>query len=208
MKKKTTSNKFIDSLTKLSDLKRKKISNTIKKDLQIKNKSITDFIAFDKNNFPANIDKIGIKTKKICENNENMNNDGNFRFTFKKEKISNKLEEKTIFNEEVIDQIHIFLSPCLEILKTSIESIIAKDFAFLSLKVDEINKFFHKNITNFLVKFFLQSDRRFLYVPKTFQDEKFFEKEKIILFDGFDETKHICLKYDPIKCSEVISVIN
>ena len=75
MKKKTTSNKFIDSLTKLSDLKRKKISNTIKKDLQFKNKSITDFIAFDKNNFPANIDKIGIKTKKICENNENMNND-------------------------------------------------------------------------------------------------------------------------------------
>ena len=204
MKKKTNTNKFTETLTKLSDAKRKKISITNKNDIQTKNKSITDFISIDKNSFPANFDKTSNKNKKINENNENLIKDGNLRLSFKKEEKNDIFEEKTIFNEEVIDQTHIFLSPFLEILKSSIESITANDYPFLSIKVDEINKFFNKNISNFLVKFFLQSDKRFLYVPKTFQSEKFFEKEKIILFDGFDETKHISLKYDPIKCSEVI----
>ena len=193
MKKKTNTNKFTETLTKLSDAKRKKISITNKNDIQTKNKSITDFISIDKNSFPANFDKTSNKNKKINENNENLIKDGNLRLSFKKEEKNDIFEEKTIFNEEVIDQTHIFLSPFLEILKTSIESITANDYPFLSIKVDEINKFFNKNISNFLVKFFLQSDKRFLYVPKTFQSEKFFE-----------ETKHISLKYDPIKCSEVI----
>ena len=39
MKKKTNTNKFTETLTKLSDAKRKKISITNKNDIQTKNKS-------------------------------------------------------------------------------------------------------------------------------------------------------------------------
>jgi hypothetical protein len=204
MKKKTNSSSTNDSYSKLSDDKRKKISNPGIKQTQTKNKSITDFITVPNNSLPANCNKITSKAKKFSENKQNLKKNINSHLKQEKEMINNKFEEKTIFNEEIIDRIHIFFSHYIENLKSSLEQVPLKDFSFLNFSFEEINKYFNQNITNFLVKFFLQLNKRFLYIPRTFQDEKFFEKEKIVLFDGFDETRHLSLKYDPIKSCEVL----
>jgi hypothetical protein len=203
MKKKPNSLFLNDTVNKLSDDKRKKTSSAITKTNPGKNKTITDFIPLDRPSLPANSNKIPGKSKKVNGNNENFRKEGPSNLKKDKENVASKLEDKTIFNEEVIDQIHLFLSPFFEKLKTALELVVRKQFHFLSLNSEEINKFFSQNTNNFLVKFFLQIDKRFLYIPRTFEDEKCFEKEKIVLFEGFDDTKHISLKYDPIKCSEV-----
>lgn len=203
MKKKTNTNSRNDTLPKFSDDKRKKVSNSSNKQFLSKNKSITDFIANPQISLPANSSKITNKGKKLSENNQNLKNNIYTNYKQEKELMSNKFEEKTIFNEEIIDQVHLFFSHHIENLKSSLEKVTFKEFNSLYLTFEEINKFFNQNITNFLVKFFLQLNKKFLYIPRTFQDEKFFEKEKIVLFDGFDETRHLSLKYDPIKSSEV-----
>ena len=69
----------------------------------------------------------------------------------------------------------------------------------------EINSFCQNHFIqlNMFVKFFLQIDDRLLYIPTSFGNIKDFKKEDLNLFEGFDSTKHICLKYYPTCSSEV-----
>lgn len=203
MKKKANSKNTNEISNKLSDLKRKRITRCHKNDIQNKNKSITEFISIDKNILPANSYKNAVKFKKNCINSENKNKNNDLRLSFAKNKNSNQMFEKTIFNENFISQLNDFLVPFLNIMKNSLINAFLKDFSFLKLTEEEINKFFDQNMTNLLIKFILQLSKNFLFIPKTFENEKYFEKEKIKLFNGFDETKYITFKYDAIKSSEV-----
>ena len=135
--------------------------------------------------------------------------------TEQKNRILNSFIPEVNINNIIIDDF--FIDKAFEILNplfVRLTNRTRKEFKntkiFSDDELDFVYNFYQNKyfLQNTLVKFFLQVDDKILYVPNSLQSLDNYKREQIPLFEGFDTTKQISLKYYPTCSKEVFNFIN
>ena len=112
-------------------------------------------------------------------------------------------KSRILFNEDFIENLKLILEPFLVSNKNNLlKQINTIDHI---IPQDSYEVFIKNNLENILIKFLLQIDDKFFFVPKSFmkKNEKQ-DKSKLKLIEGFTDSKYLCLQYHPTSLKEVI----
>jgi hypothetical protein len=111
-------------------------------------------------------------------------------------------KNKILFNEDFVENFKIILEPFLENNKNNLLSQEISGDEILNEEVYE--KFLTNNLENILIKFLLQIDDKFLFVPNSYMNKNDKpDKTKLKLIEGFNDSKYLCLQYFPLNSKEV-----
>lgn len=132
-------------------------------------------------------------------------------FGFKNKETNEDYKRKIIINEFFIEEFLKNLSPCIKEIEKNLKNFDDKK----NLKIFSKKNFgdFRRNIDLFVIKFFLQIEEIFIFVPKFLSNEKLedlkeieTEKHLFKLFEGFDKMDNY-MNYQPITGKEVINYL-